>query len=305
MSQDAVFVDYSAKRPFGHQALYRGVYEAKLNGAPCIVMSVCDILSVGGVPPEQAPKVVKRFRDECVLLSKLRHPNIVQFLGVQVGTEASDVTLVLEYLHTNLDDCLRSHAGITLPTRLAILRDVSQGLLYLHSRAPPIVHGDLHTRNVLLTRDMVAKIVDLGTSKLLGYGAATGHLPPEALTALRDTPFLSDPDCKTDIFSFGVLCMLVASDTFVAQGEGEGKDALLTELQRRTEALKLLDHTHHLLHPLVRQCLHDDAERRPLARIVCAEMDGLCSKFPRDSKNILEVWLWGMMLHVLVQDVLV
>lgn len=285
--EDKVLADWNTKIPFGRQAAYRGVYEAKVNGTPCIIKSLRDILAgAGDVSPEQVAGAVGRFRDQCVLLSKLRHPNVLQFLGVQVGSEASDFTLVLERPHTSLDDCLgrrKAASSLVLPVTLSILRDVSLGLLYLHSHSSPsIVHGDLHTRNVLLTRDMTAKIADLGTTKLLGYNPAApatlDHLPPEAMAALRAAPFLSNSNCKVDIFSFGVLCLRVAAESTGNEGEAQ-----------RT---RMLEHAQHSpLHPLVLKCLHDNQEKRPSAGEVCTEMDGLCLKFHREPKNILEVQL--------------
>ena len=292
MHQDEVVIDYSAKRPFGHEGEYRGVYEAKLNGAPCIVKCVRDILRMSGVPSERAAEVVERFNDERALLSNLRHPNVVQFLGTQVGSEPSDVALAFEYLHTSLDRCLRQHSHVPLPTSLSILRDVSRGLLYLHSRVPAVAHGELHARNVLLSKDMAAKIADLGTSKLLGYGSEgtpLDHLPPEAMATLKDIP---RQDCKIDVFAFGVLCLRVALNKPVSGADGEeDMDPLRTEAQRREEGVLMLDHAHHPLHGLVVQCLHDERERRPSAAGVSTEMEALCSDLVTGSKDILEVWL--------------
>ena len=282
--EDGFLAECSAKIPFGHQAAYRGVYGTKMNGAPCIVKSLRDILAgAGDVSPEQVAGATGRFRDECALLSKLRHPNVLQFLGVQVGSEASDITLVLECPHTTLDDCLgRRKAVLSLTVALSILRDVSLGLLYLHSRASPsTAHGDLHARNVLLMKDMTAKIADLGATKILGYSLTApetlDHLPSDAIAALRTAPFLSNSSYKVDIFSFGVLCLHVAVDSAGNEGEGLPIEAMLDHAQ------------HSPLHPLVLNCLHDDQEKRPSAGEVCTEMDGLCSKFPRESKDILEV----------------
>lgn len=282
--EDGFLAECSAKIPFGYQAAYRGVYGTKMNGAPCIVKSLRDILAgAGDVSPEQVAGATGRFRDECALLSKLRHPNVLQFLGVQVGSEASDITLVLECPHTTLDDCLgRRKAALSLTVALSILRDVSLGLLYLHSRASPsTAHGDLHARNVLLMKDMTAKIADLGATKILGYSLAApetlDHLPSDAIAALRTAPFLSNSSYKVDIFSFGVLCLHVAVDSAGNEGESLPIEAMLDHAQ------------HSPLHPLVLNCLHDDQEKRPSAGEVCTEMDGLCSKFPRESKDILEV----------------
>ena len=62
---------------------------------------------------------------------------------------------------------LESAPNIRLCTKLSILQDVSRGLIYLHSRAPAVIHRDLTARNVLLDSAMRAKIADLGNSRIV------------------------------------------------------------------------------------------------------------------------------------------
>jgi serine/threonine protein kinase len=61
------------------------------------------------------------------------------------------------------------------PTRLDMLRDIASGMVFLHSRRPPIVHGDLRSPNLLLDltidRDRPryhVKIADFGLARMLG-----------------------------------------------------------------------------------------------------------------------------------------
>ena len=65
---------------------YGAVYEVMMNGTPCIAKKVHDILvGQGGHVPvgrDGIKAIREKFRSECILLSKLKHPNIVQFLGV-------------------------------------------------------------------------------------------------------------------------------------------------------------------------------------------------------------------------------
>ena len=59
----------------------------------------------------------RRFRDECVLLSQLRHPNIVHFVGVvQYGSNQDDKALIMEYLDTDLARCFRGSHKPTYPS---------------------------------------------------------------------------------------------------------------------------------------------------------------------------------------------
>ena len=132
---------------------YGAVYEVRLHGLPCIAKRLHDILVGRGreerVSIEQRRAVIGRFCEECVLLSGLRHPNVVQFMGVHYGRDEADISLIMEYMHMDLDQCMKTYPDIPLPYKTSILRDVAYGLAYLHSI--PIMHRDLNAGNVLLT----------------------------------------------------------------------------------------------------------------------------------------------------------
>ena len=190
------------------------VYGISYNGAPCIAKCLHNILMRRGdyepVAKEQTTSLLAKFVKECILHSKLRHPNIVQFIGVEYGhdTDNYDLHLVMERMDTNLEMCLEEIPNIPYAIKLSVLRDVSAGLLYLHSFNPPIIHGDLTMTNILLTHDWRAKIADFGNSVdeniLSTAPGALSYMPPEALVKpLRY-------DTKLDIFSFGTVSLFTS-----------------------------------------------------------------------------------------------
>ncbi len=95
--------------------------------------------------------VVRKYLQECQLMSSLRHPNITQFLGICFLPETWLPLLVMERLEISLDSLLEQNPNIPLSLKCSILEDVASGLLYLHMMQPLIVHRDLTARNVLLT----------------------------------------------------------------------------------------------------------------------------------------------------------
>ncbi len=99
--------------------------------------------------------------EECGTLFDLRHPHLVQYLGVSVSGSGSAL-VVMEYLPHSLDHVLKSTARLSLAAKRSILCDVARGMEYLHCRPSPIVHGKLTAPNVLLSSEMVAKISDVG-----------------------------------------------------------------------------------------------------------------------------------------------
>ena len=167
------------------------------------------------VENEGADKMVEKYVQECELMSSLRHPNITQFLGLCfLPAETQLPLLVMELLETSLDDLLEHVPNLHLSLKRSVLEDIASGLLYLHERQPsPVIHRDLTARNVLLTSSLVAKITDMGNSRIIdvspGQVARTlsklpgtlVYMPPEAL----DDKHRYGP--SLDIFSFGHLSL--------------------------------------------------------------------------------------------------
>ena len=153
-----------------------------------------------------------QFSRELRLQATLRHPNITQFIGVCKQEDFSSHVLVMELMHSNLHEFLTKpdmQNIIPLSRKKSILEDIARGLHYLHKKE--IVHRDLTAKNVLLTSSLVAKIADLGTSRIVPKVADTHkavsmttnpgnflYMPPEANQADYNAK-------KLDVFSFGHL----------------------------------------------------------------------------------------------------
>ena len=218
-----------------------------------------------------------QFLIECCLQSRLRHPNIVQFIGVWYGQDGRDLHLVLERMHASLDVSLETHPNIPLPIKLSVLRDVSAGLMYLHSFAPPIIHGDLTTTNVLLTQDWRAKIADFGNSvdqsTLAIAPGARAYMPPEALT--RPQKY----DSKLDIYSFGIFALYVGIQT---------RDA---DRNKRSDQFQTLAATSdgECLCQIVTWCCDHDPTRRPSSHDLNVQMEQLCSANPLPYKDMVQL----------------
>lgn len=116
-----------------------------------------------------ALNLLSKFVEECTVLSELRHPHVVQFLGICFLDNSDLPVLVMEYLPYCLDGLLDGAHRVELPLAMkcSILHDVAQGLVHLHTHTPPIIHRDLTAKNVLLTAAMLAKIADLGVARIL------------------------------------------------------------------------------------------------------------------------------------------
>ena len=162
----------------------------------------------------------EKFVHECRLLKDLRHPHIVQFLGI-CFLEHSVPVLVMEFLPYNLHDILEENPRIPMSMKISVLNDVACGLAYVHGQIPPVVHRDLSARNVLLNSALSAKIADFGVARIINplhlsrcltsIPGAGVYMPPESAAYSEDPLSYSS---KLDIFSFGVLLLFVVTQEF-------------------------------------------------------------------------------------------
>lgn len=97
---------------------------------------------------------------EIDIMSKLHHPNIVQFLGYI----DDPFIIVMEYIpNKNLQE---NYGSLYKSTKISIMKDILKGLAYIHNRRPyPLIHRDIKPTNIILTNSRVAKITDFGLSK--------------------------------------------------------------------------------------------------------------------------------------------
>ena len=226
---------------------------------------------------EGAERVLERFITECKLMSKVRHPNVVQFIGLGYVDDSPHPVLVMERLDTNLDILLERKKSLPLPLVLHILLDITKGLSYLHGFKPPIVHRDLTARNVLLTSaSMQAKIADLGNALMIDkhtlsrtlsqVPGTTSYMPPEAL---EKSPMYNT---ALDIFSFGHLVLFSILEEFPGDLRPIGyNDPLTGDLRARSEVERREQYILRLFdkltrdHPITRmtiECLSNNPDRR-------------------------------------------
>ena len=266
------------------------VYKVTVDGKKCTAKKLQNILiHVSKFYRHRLDDTISRkFHTECRIISQLKHPNVVGFVGVHYGRDRNDISLIMERLHCDLADFVKNNPDTPLCDRLRILYDVSEGLEYLHSQNPPLIHCDLTATNVLLTEDLKAKIGDLGVSRYIDPSVATKlaknlyHLPPECQG--EDPSYTT----KLDIFSFGNIIIhtitgeapdvreVSTDDPKLPQYIHEGK----VELMRRHEAFHKKIGETHCLYPLVVCCLHDEPEQRPSVGEVRSSLKELCERHP-------------------------
>ncbi|KAI8047808.1 kinase-like domain-containing protein, partial [Gilbertella persicaria] len=111
-------------------------------------------------------RVMSRLVREISLMEVLDHPNIVRLYETYETTES--MYLVMEYVDGfNLDEFLQQQGGrLSEDQARIIFRQMVAGMDYCHSRW--VVHRDLKTPNILLTKDLQVKIADFGLGNRYG-----------------------------------------------------------------------------------------------------------------------------------------
>ena len=233
---------------------------------------------------------MRRFEQECEFLSTIRHPNIVQYLGIYRDPDTGLPALLMELMDDNLTHFLESSPQpIPYHIQINICHDITLALSFLHSNG--IVHRDLSSNNVLLIGNVRAKVTDFGMASLgdqnprstqLTFTMCPGtdvYMPPEAV---QDNAVYTE---KIDCFSFGVIAVQIIIRQFPKPGDRlitlndprypQGAVKLcVPEIERRQNHIGEIDPDHPLKR-IALDCLKDRDVERPSAQQLCGSVAAL------------------------------
>ena len=254
---------------------YGGVCKAQCDGLLCAAKimhpTLFDLRDPG------TGSYLRKFREECHLLSLARHPNVVQYLGTYTDPDTRLPVLLMELCDESLTAFLeRSPGPLSYHIQVNICHDIALALVYLHSNG--LIHRDLTGNNVLMIAGIRAKITDFGMSKL-----ATVNPRMTALTLCPGNVLYMSPEAldeaksytaKLDVFSFGVIVIQILTRQFpnptdrfrhvsVAEFEEQVR-VVVPDSERRKAHLQLIPEAHSLK-PLALQCLKKKENERPSA----------------------------------------
>lgn len=200
----------------GYGDVYKGVY----NGEEIAVKKLHQLQGLDD----------SAFDNEFRNLTKVNHQNVVRLLGYcyesrykyvphngeLIRAKIMERILCFEYMQGgSLDKHIKDKScDLDWPTCYQIIKGTSEGLNHLYTvQNKPIYHLDLKPANVLLDKNMMAKIGDLGLSRLvastethktemINVKGTLGYMPPEYL----DGGYISK---KFDVFSLGVIILKI------------------------------------------------------------------------------------------------
>eukprot|EP00768_Dysnectes_brevis_P005604 gnl/Dysnectes_brevis/4114_a5413_349.p1 GENE.gnl/Dysnectes_brevis/4114_a5413_349~~gnl/Dysnectes_brevis/4114_a5413_349.p1 ORF type:complete len:835 (-),score=53.68 gnl/Dysnectes_brevis/4114_a5413_349:55-2466(-) len=179
--------------------VFRGTYKGAV---VCIKKMAADM---------RMERQCKSVMQECLLLARLRHPNVLRLYGLHFTEQ--EVLLVTEFAqHGTLEDFVQAHFNKNAsPTRdylssvLVYLAQICGALSHLHNQQPPVVHRDVKCANILLRDRETAVLADFGISRTIETYDAT------QTATVAGSPAFMAPECmqgrvstSSDVYSIGV-----------------------------------------------------------------------------------------------------
>ena len=211
------------------------------------------------------------FKRECLMHSKLSHPNIVKMLGVcyngsvesRFGVDSIPwPVLVMELVTHDLSDL--ELFATPMYVKLSILQDISRGLQYLHTDcSPPIVHCNLSIFSILLTENLIGKICDFRLSQ---------EMLPDIEKIDRHPEAASDSSLPCDVLLFGCVACQVATKRcdnlkplHKVEHTSQGKVCSIDTTRLQSYVSGISDK---LVKQFLVECIDDDPNKRPSISVI-------------------------------------
>ncbi|KAF9975957.1 hypothetical protein BGZ73_000183 [Actinomortierella ambigua] len=203
-------------------------------------------------------------QQEIALLERLRDRHIIQFYGKTFHEDK--LVLVMDYADGGSLQRAIKRRRLGWPDRMRIAQEIIQGLAYIHHEN--ILHRDLKSANVLLTRHMEVKLCDFGLAvvKVQSASKSTGDSLKGTLRWMAPELFAKRPryTSKSDIYALGmVMWEMAANDTMPFKEHVD--NAMIAHLISRGEREDLPDDTPSEYRLMVERCWEHDPEKRPEA----------------------------------------
>ena len=229
---------------------------------------------------------VSEFVREMRLLSSLRHPCITTVMGAVVSN-AVDPMLVMEYMeYGSLHDLLHNETmSLGGEIILQVVRDIVQGIQFLHASKPPLLHGDLKAKNILVDSRFRAKVADFGFSHFK---------TAKQRNILQGTPFYMAPEYlrrhseytpACDIYSFSMILFEIYARTGPFDGEDPRKILPKVCHPRLNKRPAIPENMPSKMTELMKKCWSANAFFRPTAK----DLDYLLVEMSSKDTEPLEV----------------
>jgi serine/threonine protein kinase len=239
------------------------------------------------------PINLAEFKSEVNILKKLRHPNIILFMGACTQPQAG-LFVVTELMHTNLFDLLHNSDEDLTPKQLvSIAAETAKGMNYLHLSKPPIVHLDLKSPNILLDDNFHVRICDFGlamhkpahhqnnnnndnnnnnNNNNNGLLGTMNYASPEIISG-------KSYSSAADVYSFGVILWELFSRKIPFHNMNPTEIA--TNVVNQKDCLPMASNLHPELQQLIKRCTAYDPSHRPSFTQLSSEIQEIANSMKR------------------------
>ncbi|KAK6133268.1 hypothetical protein DH2020_033029 [Rehmannia glutinosa] len=238
-----------------HSRIYRGIYKQR---AVAVKM-----VRIPTHKEETRSLLEQQFKCEVALLSRLYHPNIVQFIAA--CKKPPVYCIITEYMSQGT---LRMYLNkkepysLSVETILRLALDISRGMEYLHSQG--VIHRDLKSNNLLLNDEMRVKVADFAhlCREAKGNMGTYRWMAPEMI---KEKPYTR----KVDVYSFGIVLWELTTALLPFQGMTPVQAAFA--VAEKNERPPLPASCQPALAHLIKRCWAANPSKRPdFSEIVCA-----------------------------------
>ncbi|KAF9977543.1 hypothetical protein BGZ73_005672 [Actinomortierella ambigua] len=241
--------------------------------------------------------------EEVRLLKSLRDRHIIQFYGTT--EHEGQLVLVMEYADGgSLTEAIKQYK-LDWPNKARIAQEMARGLAFIHRRS--VLHRDLKSMNVLLTRHMEVKLCDFGMATVNEHSISKSASPVKGTHRwMAPELFVAKPiySTKSDMFAFGtVMWEMVANCTRPFR---DHLDCLMAvNLVRSGVREELPDDTPEDYRRWVERCWDQDPDKRPEANemVTADEGTAIDSEVERSENFLtLSMGVSSMSLHPFTND---
>ncbi|XP_027078515.1 mitogen-activated protein kinase kinase kinase 3-like [Coffea arabica] len=223
---------------------------------------MCAIKEVRVVADDQSSKeCLKQLNQEIMLLSQLSHPNIVQYIGSELGEET--LSVYLEYVSGgSIHKLLQEYGPFREPVIQNYVRQILSGLAYLHGRNT--VHRDIKGANILVDPNGDVKLADFGMAKhitsassMLSFKGSPYWMAPEVVMNINGYSL------AVDIWSLG--CTVLEMATLKPPWSQYEGVAAIFKIGNSKDMPEIPDHLSNDAKSFIRSCLQREPSQRPTA----------------------------------------
>jgi len=233
------------------------------------------------------------FKQEVEIMSKLRHPNVVLFMGVCL--QPGNCLMVTEYMPKgSVYDLLHDeHSELSFMRRMKMAKDAALGMNWLHQSKPIFIHRDLKTQNLLVDENWNVKVGDFGLSHMkksgpagtLGNYGAIGTPLWMAPEVLQNKEY----DEKCDVYSFGIVLWELLTQQTPFE-EIDSFSAMIDTIVNEQQRPAIPDTCPERLRSLITACWDPEPGNRPSFADIVPQFDEIIVDAVINDENGRKMW---------------